>query len=154
MWHRGKKRRLIMVAVSAIAFIFLAPYGCDLVVGNARMDLYGEVLDQMGRPAAGATVTFEAMRRSPVYFLTTVPMKGDEQKWRVQATTGADGRFALHAGRGRALFLKSIDGTSYTQACLFLAFDYGRDPPEPAYQPDPARPVVLLDGITGRVRFQ
>lgn len=134
----------IMISVLMIAVLAaVVPHGCDLVRGNAPLNLYGIVIDQTGNPAPGAVVSFEAMARnrlqSPVLF-----SESGETTWRIQVTSGPGGRFDLHDGWGRALFLKSIEGPHYTQACLYLTFCYGRNPPEPAYRPDPAHPAVFL----------
>lgn len=71
---------LLALAITA------APRGCDLLWGNAPMNLYGKVVDQMGNPAAGAIVTFEAAAysrlQSPVLF-----SPGGDTNWRVQATS-------------------------------------------------------------------
>jgi hypothetical protein len=136
------KWRWAMASLLLIALLAVIPHSCDLVKGNVPMTLYGRVVDQMGNAAPGAALTFEASAR-PRFSPPSVATD-DSVKWRVQATAGPDGTFTIHGGWGQTLFLKSISGPRYAQACLYLTFNYGWKSTDPIYHPEPANPVVFM----------
>jgi hypothetical protein len=135
---------MVMGSCFLAILAWLAPYGCDRLVGNVPMVLYGTVVDQSAQPVAGAALEFRAFRSSripvPVMFYS-----GNVVEWRLQVTTGADGAFCVHAGRGQNLSIASVTKPGYVDSkCGPGAFTYAGQPSSQHYRPDPSHPVVFI----------
>jgi hypothetical protein len=69
------------------------------------IEFYGRVVDQDGKPLAGATVTTEIQDRHSV--------DPEEKFEQIVLTTDADGRFAVTKRRGRVLRVDGVDLSGY-----------------------------------------
>jgi len=70
------------------------------------IEFYGRVVDQDGKPLAGATVTTDIRNKHSM-----IPKKKAEQ---IVLTTDADGRFAVTDRRGRMLHVDGVDLSGYS----------------------------------------
>ena len=113
---------------------------CDPANGKPSMTLYGQVLDQNGRPVPDAEVNFDASRLDigmPFY-------SGNEHHRSVRAITDASGRFTLNAGRGDLLSCVSLVKPGYSQALVGGPFKFAGLTAVPVYRPDPDHPVQFV----------
>jgi hypothetical protein len=104
------KRRMCRLLIAAM---FLATPGVLWAQGDAGdaeklppIEFYGRVVDQDGKPLAGATVTTDIRNRHSV--------DSEEKYEQVVLTTDADGRFAVTDRRGRILHVDGVDLSGYS----------------------------------------
>jgi hypothetical protein len=107
------------------------------------MSLYGVVTDQMGDPVPNAHVVFDGVAQAR-FQVPILAGEGKERTWRIEATSGPDGKFAIHDGWGTTLHLESIERSGYERACPYETFHFGRSRPGPPYRPDPGKPAVFM----------
>ena len=74
-----------------------------LQTGEQKIDFYGIVIDQHGKPVEGAKATFHASAYGILRPKYT----------RLAAVSGADGRFEIHGGKGARLYLEDIECHGY-----------------------------------------
>lgn len=130
-----------MGCVLLLGVIIGIPHGCDLLWGNAPMNLYGKVVDQLGNPVSNIPVEFTAS----AWERFQVPVAGGkEANWVVRQTTTADGTFAIHAGWGKALFPGKTGDLGRLNGNVPGPFHYGRGTDTKEFHGDVAHPVIFM----------
>src|SRR6202035_4061572 len=137
----NKVWRRIVVFCLMVALAAAIPHGCDLLWGNAPMDLHGRLVDQMGNSVPDAPVVFTAS----AWTRFQIPIEGGrETNWLVGATTAADGMFNIHAGWGKALFPGKTGDLGRLNGHVPGPFHYGWGTPTREFHGDVAHPVVFM----------
>jgi hypothetical protein len=106
-----------MAILLSICLLIAIPHSCDLLLGNAPMTVYGQVIDQTGAPVPAAAVDFEssAVPRSQIF----VPWTSlGESAWHTRTTTAADGSFSVFGGRGKRMNLAFIEKSGYSEGIV------------------------------------
>ena len=102
--------------------------------GEQKIDFYGIVIDQYGKPVEGAKAAFHASAYGILRPKYT----------RLAAVSGADGRFEIHAGKGARLDLENMEchGYEFPREGNTRGFTYDLAYVE-RHRPDKANPVVF-----------
>ena len=105
-----------------------------LQTGEQKIDFYGIVIDQYGKPVEGAKAAFHASAYGILRPKYT----------RLAAVSGADGRFEIHAGKGARLDLENMEchGYEFPREGNTRGFTYDLAYVE-RHRPDKANPVVF-----------
>ena len=105
-----------------------------LQTGEQKIDFYGIVIDQHGKPVEGAKAAFHASAYGILRPKYT----------RLAAVSGADGRFEIHAGKGARLDLENMEchGYEFPREGNTRGFTYDLAYVE-RHRPDKANPVVF-----------
>ncbi len=129
--------------MTSIAF-FLLPFSLEagemedalkrLRKGEQKIDFYGIVINQYGKPVEGVKATFHAS----AYGILRPQYK------RLEAVSGADGCFEIHAGKGARLDLENMEchGHEFPREGNTRGFTYDLAYVE-RHRPDKANPVVF-----------
>jgi len=87
----------------ALAIVY-SPYTIKAKMGESRLDLYGKLIDQDGRPVVGAKVKYE---------ISTCGLLIKPNYSRRVAISDKDGLFEVHARRCGILYINDIDCRGY-----------------------------------------
>jgi hypothetical protein len=132
-----------MICVLMLSLVVALPRGCDLMWGNAPMNLYGKLVDQMGNPVADVPVFFTASANTR-FQLPILLANDGETTWLVHGTTTKDGTFRISAGWGQVLYPGRSGDLGYLNGNTPGPFEFGRNAHERNFHGDPNHPVMFI----------
>src|SRR5689334_19468157 len=89
---------VVAVLSILIGFIVASPFLLDALWGNVPIVFYGRIVDDSGNPVVGAEVSMHVLAQKRLHL--PVPFASSQTGWAANATTGVNGRFVIHGGRG------------------------------------------------------
>ena len=135
---------VLMSAVGVVAFRYPRAYDIIRQVGmlldyNARIEFYGRVIDQEGKPLKGAKVSYKIQMAGDLQ-----PQFGLRRRDQGAVNTRDDGTFEILKKKGMNLDISAIelDGYREAQGGTRRGYSYGSGSVQHA--PDPSRPVDFL----------
>lgn len=135
---------VLMSEVGVVAFRYPRAYDIIRQVGmlldyNARIEFYGRVIDQEGKPLKGAKVSYKIQMAGDLQ-----PQFGLRRRDQGAVNTRDDGTFEILKKKGMNLDISAIelDGYREAQGGTRRGYSYGSGSVQHA--PDPSRPVEFL----------